>query len=100
MIRRNVRDWNTENVYRDIFFQCPGILERNEWLSYMYQNFCEAEDPRVRNVGRNVKLFNPNKERTARLQSQEFTRLSLVEKMDEYNYKVFRLLRKQKEDEY
>ena len=38
-----MKDWATELVFRDIFFQLPA-LRRDPWLSHMYRQFREAED--------------------------------------------------------
>jgi len=43
MTRGIVKDWETENVFRDLLFRIPD-LKNNEWFSFLYRNFTEAED--------------------------------------------------------
>lgn len=43
MTRGIVKDWETENVFRDLLFRMPD-LKNNEWFNFLYQNFTEAED--------------------------------------------------------
>jgi len=53
-----VKDWNVENIYRDIEFRLPGIMERNEWLRHMRENFNDAEDPGERFLPYNISFPN------------------------------------------
>lgn len=43
-MRDEVKDWHTENVFRDLLFRLPD-LKNNAWFSFIYRNFQEAEDP-------------------------------------------------------
>ncbi len=43
MTRGVVKDWKTENVFRDLLFAIPE-LKNNEWFNHLYRNFTEAED--------------------------------------------------------
>ncbi|WP_148285742.1 hypothetical protein [Ferroplasma acidarmanus] len=95
---RKIVDWKTENVYRDIIFELPGIMERNEWLRYMYQNFQEAEDPSVASPWRSAIPYRENSHVSNRKKSQEFTKLSLVEMMDESCLRRFWLTKRVKEE--
>ena len=43
-MRDEVKDWHTENVFRDMLFRLPD-LKNNVWFNFIYRNFQEAEDP-------------------------------------------------------
>jgi len=57
-MRLNVKDWNTENIYKDIEFRLPGIMERNEWFRFMRNNFEAAEDQGERFLAHNLSFPN------------------------------------------
>jgi hypothetical protein len=46
-MREEIKDWNTEDKFRDIEFRLPEI-KNNPWFKFVQRNFQEAEDPSQR----------------------------------------------------
>lgn len=74
-MRDEVKDWPTENVFRELLFRIPG-LKNNIWFNFLYENFQEAEDPGLR-APPLAEIFDEVPEKTQK-KSIYCTQISLV----------------------
>ncbi|MHB1439994.1 MAG: hypothetical protein ACYCSO_05170 [Cuniculiplasma sp.] len=87
MGRNVVKDWNKENVFRDLFFTNP-YLKGNDWIKHMYRSFAEMEDEGERAPPLS-EIFNDFEKREIR-KSPECTRISLVDLPDRSDLRIIR----------